>query len=124
MIRASAPLTSSAGCRYAPDHHHEGRLELTWTNKHKRLLAHEDGPREWLPPSDYRVAEGSHWLIEVKMDKEMSSADVQAKRRAALDQLRQRQRPRRCRMALPAPLRGRHRDRKASRGALRTLGGY
>ncbi|HLT18334.1 MAG TPA: site-specific DNA-methyltransferase, partial [Thermomicrobiales bacterium] len=36
---------------------YEGRLELTWTNKHLRLLAHEDGRYEWLPPSDYRVAE-------------------------------------------------------------------
>ncbi len=34
-----------------------GRLELTWTNKHLRLLAHEDGSYEWVPPSDYRVAE-------------------------------------------------------------------
>lgn len=36
---------------------YEGRLELTWTNKHLRLLAHEDGSYEWLEPSDYRVAE-------------------------------------------------------------------
>lgn len=36
---------------------YEGRLELTWTNKSQRLLAHEDGSYEWLPPSDYRVAE-------------------------------------------------------------------
>jgi adenine-specific DNA-methyltransferase len=36
---------------------YEGRLELTWTNKHLRLLAHEDGRYEWVPPSDYRVAE-------------------------------------------------------------------
>ena len=36
---------------------YEGRLELTWTNKHLRLLAHEDGNYEWLPPSDYRIAE-------------------------------------------------------------------
>ena len=36
---------------------YEGRLELTWTNKHLRLLAHEDGSYEWVPPSDYRVAE-------------------------------------------------------------------
>lgn len=35
----------------------EGRLELTWTNKPLRLLAHEDGSYEWVPPSDYRVAE-------------------------------------------------------------------
>lgn len=36
---------------------YEGRLELTWTNKHLRLLAHDDGTYEWLEPSDYRVAE-------------------------------------------------------------------
>jgi adenine-specific DNA-methyltransferase len=36
---------------------YEGRLELTWTNKDRRLLAHEDGAYEWLSPSDYRVAE-------------------------------------------------------------------
>ena len=36
---------------------HQGRLELTWTNKHLRLLAHEDGSYEWVPPEDYRVAE-------------------------------------------------------------------
>lgn len=34
-----------------------GRLELTWTNKDLRLLAHEDGSYEWVPPADYRVAE-------------------------------------------------------------------
>jgi adenine-specific DNA-methyltransferase len=34
-----------------------GRLELTWTNKHLRLLADEDGSYEWVPPTDYRVAE-------------------------------------------------------------------
>ncbi|MEJ7567440.1 MAG: site-specific DNA-methyltransferase [Gaiellaceae bacterium] len=36
---------------------HSGRLELTWTNKQLRLLSHEDGSYEWLPPADYRVAE-------------------------------------------------------------------
>jgi len=36
---------------------HEGRLELTWTNKHLRLLAYDDGSYEWVSPSDYRVAE-------------------------------------------------------------------
>ncbi len=34
-----------------------GRLELTWTNKDWRLLAREDGTWDWVPPSDYRVAE-------------------------------------------------------------------
>lgn len=36
---------------------YQGRLELTWTNKHLRLLADEDGRYEWVSPSDYRVAE-------------------------------------------------------------------
>lgn len=36
---------------------YEGRLELTWTNKRLRLLAHDDGSYEWVPPADYRVAE-------------------------------------------------------------------
>ena len=36
---------------------YDGRLELTWTNKPLRLLAHEDGSYEWLRPSDFRVAE-------------------------------------------------------------------
>lgn len=34
-----------------------GRLELTWTNKHLRLLAQDDGSYEWLSPSDWRVSE-------------------------------------------------------------------
>ena len=36
---------------------YSGRLELTWTNKGLSLLAHEDGSYEWVPHSDYRVAE-------------------------------------------------------------------
>lgn len=40
---------------------HRGRLELTWTNKHLRLMAHEDEnrkpPYEWVRPGDYRVSE-------------------------------------------------------------------
>jgi adenine-specific DNA-methyltransferase len=36
---------------------YEGRLELTWTNKDQRLLAHDDGSYEWVPPTDYRVSE-------------------------------------------------------------------
>ena len=34
-----------------------GRLELTWTNKHHRLLAHRHEGYEWVPPHDYRVSE-------------------------------------------------------------------
>lgn len=36
---------------------YSGRLELTWTNKHLRLLAQDDGSYEWVQPADYRVAE-------------------------------------------------------------------
>ena len=36
---------------------HRGRLELTWTDKDKALLSHEDGTYEWVPPKDHRVAE-------------------------------------------------------------------
>lgn len=36
---------------------YSGRLELTWTNKHLRLLAHRNEGYEWVPPHDYRVSE-------------------------------------------------------------------
>lgn len=36
---------------------HIGRLELTWTNKDLALLADEAGNYEWVPRTDYRVAE-------------------------------------------------------------------
>jgi len=34
-----------------------GRLELTWTNKHLRLITTETGGYEWVDPSDPRVSE-------------------------------------------------------------------
>jgi adenine-specific DNA-methyltransferase len=34
-----------------------GRLELTWTNKDRRLLAHDDVTYEWVDPNDWRVSE-------------------------------------------------------------------
>ncbi len=36
---------------------HSGRLELTWTNKHRVLLSHENQTYEWVEPADYRVSE-------------------------------------------------------------------
>ncbi len=48
-------LRAERGADDVPDYH--GRLELTWTNKDMRLLAQEDGSYQWVPPSDYRVAE-------------------------------------------------------------------
>lgn len=36
---------------------YHGRLELTWTNKDEALLWAEDGSYQWVPPTDYRVAE-------------------------------------------------------------------
>ncbi|MCY3894539.1 MAG: site-specific DNA-methyltransferase [Acidimicrobiaceae bacterium] len=35
----------------------EGRLELTWTNKHRTLLSGRDGSYEWVDPFDARVVE-------------------------------------------------------------------
>lgn len=59
----------------------QGRLELTWTNKHLRLLAHEDGSYEWVPPSDYRVA-------EVRLlDHAGTAGDTSPDRRRAADNL-------------------------------------
>jgi adenine-specific DNA-methyltransferase len=54
---SSRDLRSRVGISPPPGPQPSGRLELTWTNKHLRLLAHEDGSYEWLEPSDYRVAE-------------------------------------------------------------------
>lgn len=34
-----------------------GRLELTWANKDRRLLAHDDVTYEWVDPNDWRVSE-------------------------------------------------------------------
>ncbi len=55
---------------------YDGRLELTWTNKHLRLLAHEDGSYEWVKPSDYRVA-------EVRLLHDVTTVGEVGKKRAA-----------------------------------------
>src|SRR3546814_16166777 len=34
-----------------------GRLELTWTNKHLRLISDPEGGYEWVEPTDPRVSE-------------------------------------------------------------------
>jgi adenine-specific DNA-methyltransferase len=36
---------------------HRGRLELTWTEKERRLVSRNSGDYAWVPPSDHRVAE-------------------------------------------------------------------
>jgi adenine-specific DNA-methyltransferase len=60
---------------------HSGRLELTWTDKDKTLLAHEDGTYEWVDPSDYRVA-------EVRLLHDVATCgEVRAPARRALDNL-------------------------------------
>ena len=53
-----------------------GRLELTWTNKPLRLLAHEDGSYEWVHPSDFRVA-------EVRLLHDVGTVGDSSKKRAA-----------------------------------------
>lgn len=40
-----------------PPRKYSGRLELTWTNKHRRLIADRNEGYEWVPPHDYRVSE-------------------------------------------------------------------
>jgi DNA modification methylase len=55
---------------------YQGRLELTWTNKNLRLLAHADGSYEWVEASDYRVA-------EVRLLNDAGSVGDVGKRRAA-----------------------------------------
>jgi len=55
---------------------YEGRLELTWTNKHLRLLAHEDGSYEWVGAADYRVA-------EVRLLHDLQSVGEVGRKRAA-----------------------------------------
>lgn len=55
---------------------YEGRLELTWTNKHLRLLAHDDGSYEWVNPADYRVA-------EVRLLHDITTVGEVGKKRAA-----------------------------------------
>ena len=54
-----------------------GRLELTWTNKHLRLLADDDGSHQWVPPSDWRVS-------EVRLIEDVGShGELRSTRRAA-----------------------------------------
>jgi adenine-specific DNA-methyltransferase len=57
---------------------YNGRLELTWTNKHLRLLTREDGSYDWVSPSDYRVAE-VHLLHDAGTTGEVHSEAERAK---------------------------------------------
>jgi adenine-specific DNA-methyltransferase len=53
----SLPLTVPPEAASALAEQPEGRLELTWTWKHRRLLAADDHNFDWVSPADYRVAE-------------------------------------------------------------------
>lgn len=53
-----------------------GRLELTWTNKHLRLIDGLDGSYEWVKPADWRVA-GLRLLREAEEDFPRQSCSVQ-----------------------------------------------
>ena len=70
----------------------EGRLELTWTNKHRTLLSGRDGSYEWVNPFDARVAE-TRLLNEVTVvgspgDAECSNVLIQGDSLHALRSLR------------------------------------
>lgn len=58
------------------DNDQKGRLELTWTNKSKQLLATDEGSYQWIDPSDYRVA-------EVRLLKELQTISATASSRRA-----------------------------------------
>lgn len=76
-MTGSTPIACASvgkGCLVSP---YAGRLELTWTNKHLRLLAHDDGSYEWVPPEDYRVAE-VRLLHDVGTVGEVASQDRRA----------------------------------------------
>lgn len=55
-----------------------GKLELTWTNKHLRLIDDLDGSYDWVDPSDWRVAE-VRLLEDVKIVGEVHADDQRAK---------------------------------------------
>ena len=46
-------LSNNGGATPTP----KGKFELTWTNKHLRLLDQLDGSYKWLEPADWRIAE-------------------------------------------------------------------
>jgi type III restriction enzyme len=52
---------------------HTGELPILWNS----------AGQEYNPDLVVIEADGTHWIVEVKMDKEMASADVQGKREAA-----------------------------------------
>ena len=52
---------------------HTGELPILWSS----------GGREYNPDLIVIGTDGTHWVVEVKMDKEMDSADVKGKREAA-----------------------------------------
>lgn len=60
---------------------YRGALGLTWTNKHLRLLAHDDATYEWVDPSEFRVS-------EVRLLRSVTAVgDVHADRTRAKDNL-------------------------------------
>ena len=53
---------------------HTGDLPILWNS----------AGQQYNPDLLVIETNGAHWIVEVKMDKEMTSADVQGKREAAL----------------------------------------
>jgi type III restriction enzyme len=58
---------------------------LCWARLHIRELPilWTSGGQEYNPDLIVVESDGTHWVVEVKQDKEMTSADVQGKREAA-----------------------------------------
>ena len=55
MTRFDPP--APADTQYVAAPQYEGRVEITWTNQHRRLLARDDNTYEWVPAHDERVSE-------------------------------------------------------------------
>lgn len=55
MTRFDPPAPAYTQAVAAPQY--EGRVEITWTNQHRRLLARDDNTYEWVPAHDERVSE-------------------------------------------------------------------
>ena len=90
MTRFDPP--APADTQAVPTPQYEGRVEITWTNQHRRLLARDDNTYEWVPAHDERVSEvrllDSVAVVGPTHDDEQRAADNLLIRGDALHALR------------------------------------
>lgn len=73
-ITAAAEADASLRQRERPEaklkpQEHEGRLELTWTNKGKRLLADEDGSYDWYLRPTTESPKPDSWMTQARWER-------------------------------------------------------